>query len=56
MLLRSVEKHLRQKRIPPAKFGREALGDPCFVFELRRGREPRRRTVEKVLAYMQRSA
>jgi hypothetical protein len=30
------------------------MGDPRFVFELRRGREPRPRTVNKVLAYLQR--
>lgn len=52
MLLEHVERHLRRTRIPPARFGREAVGDPCFVFDLRSGREPRRRTVERVMNYI----
>ena len=56
MLLRSIEKHLRAHGLSPARFGRDAMGDPRFVFELRGGREPRPRTVAKVLAYLQRQA
>ncbi len=55
MLLRSIEKHLRERDMAPAAFGRHAIGDPSFVFELRRGREPRPRTVTKVLAYIERT-
>jgi hypothetical protein len=53
MLLTQVEKHLRERGVSPASFGRAAVGDPSFVFALRRGREPRPRTVSKVLAYIQ---
>ena len=52
MLLHRVEEHLRITRTPPTRFGREALGDPRFVFDLREGREPRSLTVARVLAYM----
>jgi len=52
MLLRRVERHLRRFEIPPARFGTEAVGDPRFVFDLRRGREPRARTVARVDAYI----
>ena len=52
MLLRHVEKHLRHHEVRPASFGRAAVEDPSFVFELRRGRDPRPRTVAKVMAYM----
>ncbi len=52
MLLQRIEKHLRAKRMPPTRFGREAVGDPKFVFELREGREPRSRTVARVLRYL----
>jgi hypothetical protein len=52
-LLREVEKFLRQRGIAPTRFGREALGDPRFVFDLRNGREPRLRTVARVIAYLQ---
>ena len=52
MLLWRIEKFLKQRRIPPARFGREAVGDPRFVFDLRDGREPRLRTVMRVSAYI----
>ena len=51
-LLHRIEQYLRKQRVPPTRFGREAVGDPCFVFDLRDGREPRPRTVRKVTAYM----
>ena len=52
MLLRTVERHLRRFDVPPARFGIEAVGDPRFVFDLRRGREPRPRTIARVEAYV----
>ena len=52
-LLREVEKFLRHNDTPPTRFGREAVGDPRFVFDLRNGRDPRPETVERVLAYLE---
>jgi hypothetical protein len=52
MLLRQIERHLRARRMTPTRFGREALGDPNFVFNLKAGREPRPATVRKVEAFM----
>lgn len=52
MLLETVERFLRRTRTPPARFGRDAVNDPTFVFDLRDGREPRRRTVMRVLDYI----
>lgn len=52
-LLREVERFLRQADIPATRFGREALGDPRFVFDLRNGRDPRPGTVAKVRAYLE---
>jgi hypothetical protein len=52
-LLREVEKFLRHSDTAPTRFGREAVGDPRFVFDLRNGRDPRPRTVERVLAYLE---
>ena len=52
-MLTHVEKHLREQGMSPARFGRAVVGDPSFVFELRRGRDPRPRTVTKVLAYIE---
>jgi len=52
MLLQRVELHLQRTRTPPTRFGLDAIGDPCFVFDLRLGREPRTRTVARVLSYI----
>ena len=51
-LLTKIERHLRTTDMPPSRFGREAARDPRFVFDLRRGREPREATVRRVLAFM----
>ena len=51
-LLLQVEKFLRISAIPPTRFGREAMGDPRFVFDLRNGREPRPETVQRVLSFL----
>ena len=52
-LLRTVEKFLRISDIPPTRFGREVMGDPRFVFDLRNGREPRPDTIQRVLAFLE---
>ena len=52
-LLWEIEKFLRSSNVAPTRFGRDVVGDPRFVFDLRRGREPRAGTVEKVRAYLQ---
>ena len=51
-LLRRIERYLSQSGTPPARFGREAVRDPRFVFDLRNGREPRRATAWRVEAYL----
>lgn len=51
-LLFTIERHLRHRSVAPSRFGREATGDPRFVFDLRRGREPRPRTAAKVLGFI----
>ena len=53
-LLSSIEKFLRRSGTPPTRFGREAMGDPRFVLDLRNGREPRPATASKVRAYLAR--
>jgi hypothetical protein len=52
-LLREVEKFLRASKVPPARFGREVMGDPRFVFDLRNGREPRARTIERIRKFLE---
>jgi hypothetical protein len=54
-LLREVENYLKISNIPAARFGRDAMGDPRFVFDLRNGREPRPRTVDRIVAYLEKA-
>ena len=54
-LLQRIEKYLQTKRVPPTRFGREAVGDPRFVFDLRDGRQPRSTTIRRVAAYLDRA-
>ena len=52
MLIRTVEKFLRETQMPATKFGRLAANDPRFVLDLRLGREPRSRTQSRVEHFM----
>ena len=51
-LLIKIERHLRRCGVSPSRFGREVAGDPRFVFDLRRGREPRADMQARVLDFM----
>ncbi len=53
-LLRRVERYLRRSGTAPTRFGREAVGDPRFVFDLRNGREPRTDLSTRVTSYLER--
>ena len=52
MLIRQVEKFLRQHSMPATKFGRLAAHDPRFVLDLRMGRTPRDATELRTQAWM----
>ena len=52
-LLRIIEQYLKRTEMAPARFGRDAVGDPRFVFDLRNGREPRAATIRRVQCYME---
>ncbi len=51
-LLDRIENHLKDHHISATRFGRRAVGDPRFVLDLRMGRRPRRRTRERLGAYL----
>lgn len=53
-LLRRIERYLRSSGTPPTRFGREALRDPRFVFDLRQGRQPGPSTTRRVAAFLDR--
>lgn len=52
MLLQRIDRYLRITKTTPTRFGRDAVGDPNFVLSLREGRNPRERTVDRVLSYL----
>ena len=52
MLLRKIEKFLRQHDMAVTKFGRLAAQDPRFVLDLRMGRIPRPHTERRVEHFM----
>lgn len=52
MLLRQIEKFLRETGMPWTKFGRLAAHDPRFVEDLRNGRTPRAGTEARILRFI----
>ena len=50
--LAEIEEHLAATSTEASAFGKQALGDPNFVFDLRKGRSPSTRTLDKVRAFM----
>lgn len=51
-LLEQIEAYLVRSSVSPSTFGRLVIGDPRLVGDLRSGRRPRRKTLEKVQAYL----
>lgn len=52
MLLLRIERYLRVRKMAPTRFGRDAIGDPCLVEEMRAGRRLRPATCSRVCAYL----
>jgi hypothetical protein len=52
MLIRRIERFLRDTGMPWTKFGRLAAHDPRFVGDLRNGRTPRPATAKRVEHFM----
>lgn len=52
-LLHEIERFLRaHPDHHPTRLGRDAVGDPRFVFDLRAGRDPRPETRQRVLIWL----
>lgn len=51
-LLLRIERYLKRSRTSATRFGREAMGDPRFVRDLRNGRQPRPRTMERAAGWL----
>ena len=46
--LAEIEAFLAKSALDPTAFGKNSLGDPSFVFDLRKGRSPSTRTIDKI--------
>ncbi len=51
-LLYAIETCLRATKVPPSRFGREAVKDPRLVHDLRRGRQPGAAVEHRVRAHI----
>jgi sulfate adenylyltransferase subunit 2 len=50
--LAEIEAFLARERVSSSTFGRAAVGDPNFVRDLREGRAPNLRMVDRARTYM----
>ncbi len=50
--LSEIDRFLLETKSEPTALGKQALGDPNFVFDLRKGRSPSTRTIDKVKDWM----
>lgn len=53
ILVVEIERWCARHDMTESRFGREVLGDPNFVYQLRAGRSPTGRTVEKVRKFLE---
>lgn len=53
MLLNEIDSFLRKTGMTATAFSKAAMGDPNFVRDLRSGREPRARLVQRARDYME---
>lgn len=53
-LLQTIERHLRRSGVSPTRFGRDAVGDPRLIGDLRNGREARPETAARIFAFIDR--
>ena len=48
-----VEEFLRRTGFKETEFGRQAVGDPTLLLDLRRGRSPKLETADRILAFIE---
>ncbi len=51
-LMRRIELFLTRAEMAPTRFGREAIGDPRLVTDLKNGRELRDTTAARIIAWL----
>ena len=51
-LMRRIEQFLARAAMTPTRFGREALGDPRLISDMKNGRELRDATIARIQAWL----
>jgi len=51
-LMRRIQLFLKRADMAPTRFGREAIGDPRLVTDMRNGRELRETTAARIVAWL----
>ena len=53
-LMRRIELFLQRADMAPTRFGREAVGDPRLIADMKNGRELRETTCARIVAWLDR--
>lgn len=51
-LMRRIERFLERADMAPTRFGREAVGDPRLISDLKNGRELRDATIARIQSWL----
>ena len=51
-LMRRIENFLKRGEMKPTRFGREAVGDPRLISDMKNGRELRDATIARIQAWL----
>lgn len=52
LLRRRIDRFLRRSRMSASKFGREVVNDPRLIPDLNHGRRLRKRTIARIVAWL----
>jgi hypothetical protein len=55
-VLQAIDEYLGVSGMAASRFGREAVGDPRLVFDMRKGRKPRAPLIARITAILGRDA
>lgn len=51
-LMRRIERFLKRADMAPTRFGRESVGDPRLISDMKNGRELRDATIARIQAWL----
>ena len=51
-LMRRIQLFMKRSDMAPTRFGREAVGDPRLIADMKNGRELRDKTIKRIQAWL----